>query len=432
MWNWIRNQVWPEQRPFEQGLEKHSPPLDGVRGLAVLLVLMYDCLKIPNDGFPPTLIIRKVASAGWIGVDLFFVLSGFLITGILLETRGRVGYWKSFLTRRAVRIFPLYYATLIGVFVIVPTWLWLSGQWTATHPVAQTRADQWYYWFYLQNVLFAWRGSWPAERILNHFWSLAVEEQFYLVWPLVVAALSRKNLTRLCGVLCAVALGLRLAMLTQGLPGVTTYALTFTRMDSLCFGALIAIGLRNASFYRNTTKWFPGLLLISGLLLVGVDVVWPVLKSQDFAAYTLGHTLIALFFVSLIGTLATVPADHVLYRGFSLPPLQTLGKYSYAIYVFHRFAYSIVHGLSPISASESIQGWVNFGGTVLLSLLFAKVSWTLIEQPFLRLKKYAPRPDECIPQMQAAVMDPPAVARPVSDEVKEHSARRPHDFNPVP
>ncbi|MCA9081518.1 MAG: acyltransferase, partial [Planctomycetaceae bacterium] len=390
----LKNRFWPTARSFGVGLDKHSPALDGVRGLAVLLVLMYDCLKLENDGFLPTLLVRKAASMGWIGVDLFFVLSGFLITGILLETCGRSGYWKSFLARRAVRIFPLYYATLIGTFFVVPWILWMCGQWRADHPVAIVHADQWYYWTYLQNWLFAVRGEWPAERVLNHFWSLAVEEQFYLVWPCVVALLSRRQLGRLCVALCVTALALRCWLLTHDYAGVSTYVMTITRMDSLCLGALLAIGLRDGNWFPRLARWLP---LATGVLLLGVlglDAVWPVLKSQAFGSYTIGHTLVGLVFAGLIGTLATRAPSHLLTTLFSFDGLRLLGKYSYAIYVFHRFAYALVQSFDLSTLPEQWHGWAIFAATLVVSLVFAKISWIVLEQPFLRLKRYAPRPDE--------------------------------------
>ncbi len=403
----LYDRFWPAQRTFEQGLEPHSPPLDGLRGVAVLLVLMYDCLKLVNDGSPVTLLARKTASAGWIGVDLFFVLSGFLITGILLETRGRAGYWRSFIIRRSVRIFPLYYATLAVVFLVIPSALWWTGSWNSFSRLAQVHEDQFYYWVYLQNWLFAARQSWPHERVLNHFWSLAVEEQFYLVWPIVVAWFSRTSLVRLCFALCVTALGLRCLLIAQGADPVTTYVMTITRMDSLCLGALVAVGLRNERVYRRCVGWLPVLTAGTLALLVGIDVVWPVLESQAVGSSSIGHTLIGLFFACLIATLATVPRGHLLYTAASALPLRILGKYSYAIYVFHRFAHELVMTFDWNSLPEWGRGWGEFAATLALSVGIAKLTWVLLEQPCLSLKKYAPRPDQVKPR-EPLVIDSPA------------------------
>ncbi|HEX6051682.1 MAG TPA: acyltransferase, partial [Gemmatimonadaceae bacterium] len=175
----------------------HVPALDGVRGLAVALVLV---CHVAWDFSSPSYMERgliEVARAGWIGVDLFFVLSGFLITGILLDTRGGPKYFRHFYVRRTLRIFPLYYAILVGVFVITPL-------------VAATRDRRWFtdivdqqgwFWTYTSNVFLAVTGRWEQTGILGHFWSLAVEEQFYLIWPAVVLLLSPRQLRTACGVI---------------------------------------------------------------------------------------------------------------------------------------------------------------------------------------------------------------------------------------
>lgn len=382
----IADYCFPARRAEDIEVSRHCVPLDGVRGLAILLVLCYDCLKLPNSN-PLFTVIRKVTASGWMGVDLFFVLSGFLITGILLDTAGQRGYWKSFILRRSVRIFPLYYATLFAVFVLIP--LFSSG----IIP-RELIYDQMWYWLYGQNWLFTLRGDWPEARILNHFWSLAVEEQFYLVWPLVVAALSRSNLKRLCWLLCVSALGLRLWLLTNGTPGVCTYVMTITRMDSLCAGALVALAVRNSDWINRWSRWMLPTLMVTSVLLVGTDVVWPVLESQSFAAYSVGHTLIALCFASLIATMFLLPASHPLARIFSLSPLLILGKYSYAIYVFHRLVHAGVLKVNWSFVPENYQGIAVFAATLLGSLAVALLSWVLLEKPFLQLKKYFPRPDE--------------------------------------
>ncbi len=390
----IRTFVFPAKDVSSLDLKKHLPALDGVRGLAVLLVLCYDCLKLHNDGFIPTLIARKFAASGWIGVDLFFVLSGFLITGILLDTVGRKGYWKSFILRRSVRIFPLYYGTLIVVFGIAPL-VWLAlGYESGTGALAAVKETQFWYWGYLQNWLFAWQGAWPEGRVLNHFWSLAVEEQFYLIWPFVVVACSRKRLAWLCFGLCLFALTLRYVLLTNGVPGVATYVMTITRMDSLCAGALLAIAFRSPGWTSRWAKYLPMICAVSFFLLIGIDTVYPVLKSQSFAAYSIGHTLIATVFALLIGTLVVLSQRHLLSRLFCFPGLISLGKYSYAIYVFHRFVYRAVKSFDWSFLPESSQGWAIFAATLASSYLIARISWVLWESPFLALKVYMPRPDE--------------------------------------
>ena len=155
------------------------PALDGLRGIAIILVMLHHFTYYrPTSGIDA--LIGSVLFFGWTGVDLFFVLSGFLITGILLDTRGSERYFTSFYARRTLRIFPLYYLVLFLAFVVLP-------KFPAVHPVLAGQADvppQWPYWLYLTNFSIADRG-W-VHGWVDVAWSLAIEEQFYLVWPLVI------------------------------------------------------------------------------------------------------------------------------------------------------------------------------------------------------------------------------------------------------
>ncbi len=375
----------------------HVPALDGVRGLAILLVLCYDCLKLLPDGSPVTLLIRKVAASGWIGVDLFFVLSGLLITGILLDTVGKRGYWKSFLLRRSVRIFPLYYITLLLVFLLVP---WLTQSWNSPRiedSLNAVGAQQTWYWFYGQNWLYAWQGAWPEERVLNHFWSLAVEEQFYLVWPLVIYCFRGRPLVWICFGLCSIALILRTWLLSSGAAPVVPYVMTITRMDSLCAGALLAIAVRSEIWRANWLRWLPLFGLIYAGLFLAIDSRYPLLESESYGAGSVGHTAIALLFTLLIGTMLALPDNHWLIRIFCFRGLISLGQYSYAIYVFHRIVYYGLLELDWSFLAPAIRGWAIFAATLAGSYLVARLSWVLVEARFLALKKYAPRPTETLP-----------------------------------
>src|SRR6185503_19750329 len=156
----------------------HVPSLDGIRGLAIAIVLVHNGTFILH-GSHATLpkVAAAVAAAGWLGVQLFFVLSGFLITGILLDSRTRPQFFRTFYTRRTLRIFPLYYAFLASALFIVPL-LANVPDWHAT-----ALRNQVFYWTYTSNWANPLGYAIPG---LSHFWSLAVEEQFYLFWPVVV------------------------------------------------------------------------------------------------------------------------------------------------------------------------------------------------------------------------------------------------------
>ncbi|WP_437227861.1 acyltransferase family protein [Planctomicrobium sp. SH661] len=388
---------------IELRLDRHCLPLDGVRGIAVLLVLCYDCLKLAPSADGLTFAARRLAASGWVGVDLFFVLSGFLITGVLLETRGLPGYWKSFFLRRSVRIFPLYYATLFTVFCLVPLGLWLErAPESVIAPFDAVRKDQLWYWLYAQNWLFAWRQAWPDGVPIKHFWSLAIEEQFYLVWPLVVAWTTRRQLAWVCVSLSVLALSTRVCLLTHGTPPMVVFVMTITRLDGLCMGALLAIALRNVRLQPLAIRWLPGLAVGAMAGLACLDLVWPVLRSESFAAYSFGHLFTAMAFAALVGGAQCAPQQHVLARVLSWSFLGMLGKYSYAIYVFHKFVYLGVMQFDWSAIPESMRGWGIFGCTLALSLLAAQISWVLLERPCLSLKKYFPRPDAPEPDAQTS------------------------------
>jgi peptidoglycan/LPS O-acetylase OafA/YrhL len=162
--------------------------LDGVRGIACLLVLVHHSGRGVGASAAAG-IFNRISAAGWVGVDLFFVLSGFLITELLLEARGRPGGLRRFWLRRACRILPLAYAFLALVFLSP---IWRRESW---HPALA--AEQIWFWSYTNNWLALWRPS-LDHGVLGHFWSLAIEEQFYLVWPIVTLLLAPRYLARLC------------------------------------------------------------------------------------------------------------------------------------------------------------------------------------------------------------------------------------------
>ncbi|MBV8281847.1 MAG: acyltransferase, partial [Candidatus Eremiobacteraeota bacterium] len=168
-------------------LHGHMPALDGVRGLAILMVLLVHFLA---DLLPTTNSVEHaivyVAGYGTYGVDLFFILSGFLITGILYDASDKTFYFYNFYMRRFLRIFPLYYGVLALLFFVAPLIPRLQGA-TLNHLVGR----QGWAWLYGVNIYTAIQGEWNLSFI-NHFWSLAVEEQFYLFWPMVVYLLARR------------------------------------------------------------------------------------------------------------------------------------------------------------------------------------------------------------------------------------------------
>src|SRR5262249_55951728 len=211
--------------------------LDGVRGVAILLVMLFHFGAVVSEGGAPTgaasKLVQRAVGAGWCGVDLFFVLSGFLITGILYDTKGQPGYYRTFYARRTVRIFPLYYGLLVASFLVRP--------WAGLGPPAPEGYQGWF-WLYLANVLRVVHGGEACGR-LEHFWSLAVEEHFYLIWPFVVRTLGRAALLRACVGVGVAALAFRAFAVAKGWP-FAAYMLTPARVDTMAVGAWLALAAR--------------------------------------------------------------------------------------------------------------------------------------------------------------------------------------------
>jgi peptidoglycan/LPS O-acetylase OafA/YrhL len=363
------------------------PVLDGLRGVAIGVVLVSHLtiygFDRPSAGLEFWLF--RIAQAGWIGVDLFFVLSGFLITGILRRARGTSRYFVTFYMRRALRILPLYAAFLVLACGVLP--LMLQNERTAAW-----RAESLYYWPFLGNVLVATRGWTPsAGQGLNHFWSLAVEEQFYLVWPLVVWGLSRRRLVWVCVGAIGVSIALRVALVSAG-EDLAAYVLTPARMDGLAAGALVALLFEADADAARLRRYARSLLFASTLMIVLLFAVRGGANPEDAPVATLGFALLAWWFASLLAHCLTSDRAGVT-RFVGLAPLRWLGKYSYAIYVLHHPLLFLVnpHWLAltidqRLHAPHMAQA---LAVLVLASLCIglAVVSWYVLEQPFLRLKE---------------------------------------------
>jgi peptidoglycan/LPS O-acetylase OafA/YrhL len=306
--------------------------------------------------------VRSLA-LGQTGVDLFFVLSGFLITRILLRARGSPHYLRNFYFRRTLRIFPLYYAVLLGYFVVVPLIQGLALDGTSLTVYAG----------YGQSIAALFRGSHVEGPA--HFWSLAVEEHFYFVWPFLVMMLERRPLKVALGTIVGLALLMRALLVPTGID--VSY-LSFCRMDALAIGSLIAVALvepgalaRLANLCRRAASVaVPALAVIYVLTSGSGAAVQQVLKFPLIAGF---HAMLLIF------VLASSPTS-VLGVFFSSPIMRTLGKYSYGLYVFHPFVFSACHGRVPGGLLAEVVASFAASG----ALAFA--SWHLFEKRFLSLK----------------------------------------------
>lgn len=370
----------------------HLPALDGLRGLAILLVIAHNVqlLEVP-DMHGGVKLAFFLLNIGWIGVQLFFVLSGFLITGILLDTMGRPHALRSFIARRALRIFPLYYGALLVIFVLLPA----IGQQPDIYK-AQAPYQIWL-WTYLSN----WTdplGIGPVN--LPHFWSLAVEEQFYLFWPLLVYAL--KSPVRVAW--ASLALGLlgpvaRTLVLNAGYPVDAAYTWTFCRIDALALGGFAATCWRIPA-WESWIRAHSKALFAAVFLVFAITGEW----SHGFSRTTpqgmeIGYSGLALVFAAWIYRAAyrdSLPLDHgvltLWHRALRTPILQQIGKYSYGMYVIHKPLHDVFS--APLLARWGINATGHVGSALLhvaavtlCSFAAAWVSYNLYEVHFLRLKQ---------------------------------------------
>jgi len=363
---------------------RHLPALDGVRGLAILLVLSLHFFPGTPHSHPER-IARSLLAFGATGVDLFFVLSGFLITGILYDSLQDERFFRKFYARRALRILPLYYG-VIAVYAIVG-----MVQNRSSHGELLSLTC------YLQNTsLIApplFHYSAPLFLPLGHFWSLAIEEQFYLVWPLLVFLLrTRTRLLILCASLILLCPILRFLAWNHGVPFPEVHGSTLYRADSLVIGGALSLLLRSRWHDRviSTAGWLflfiPLLLLVSSFglprLLVRPQAISAAASSSD-SLLALGYTGLL---VLALGSSATRSV-------FSARPMRFLGKYSYGLYVLHVILFSYLevplrNALSRIHVSRGVSvvvvGVVGFTASILAAVL----SYQLYERHFLKLKRF--------------------------------------------
>jgi peptidoglycan/LPS O-acetylase OafA/YrhL len=367
----------------------HIPALDGLRGVAILLVFMshVSLALVPANRIDSQ--IRTFGLMGWTGVDLFFVLSGFLITGILLDTQGRTHWWRSFFARRALRIMPLYYGALALLFFGLP----LTA--LAHRPAVALLLDhQAWYWTYTVNIL---RALEPQGAPLNtdHLWSLSIEEQFYLFWPLVVSLCAPATLLGVAAATVVGGLFFRLWIaLATSLWMAAPYFLLPGRLDALMAGAVLAIGRGRLARLRPLIAPTVAIALAA---LAGILVWRRTLFYNDVIVEIVAYPLVAALFGALLLAVLISSGGSRLTRLLSRPALQSLGKYSYGFYIVH---YPLLFFIErwwpfPLQREWAIAGGSRFPNILLLAVValplsyaVAWLSYHLYESHFLKLKRF--------------------------------------------
>jgi peptidoglycan/LPS O-acetylase OafA/YrhL len=370
---------------------EHISSLDGIRGLAIILVLFAHFIRedfyIKQFPFAGP-IITKLSLMGLTGVSLFFVLSGFLITGILLNAKNNPNFFRNFYARRILRIFPIYYLSLFFIFLILPLLINLS------EPSIVLKGKQIWLWTYLSNfpsVAGIWNLS--DQFALGHFWSLSVEEHFYLIWPMIVFVTDIKKLKSICNITIAVSLILgistSLPINYNGLFKFLSWT-TFTFSGALALGGLLAIYKNENGSLVNLAKISKKMLWIFGILFLIIGFLprryYPELRG------ILAHEISWFFYAGLLITILNVSSSCFIYKVFTSKILLFFGKISYGIYVYHGilmpfFEKHIDIGLISDRIGNSILGIlvyyiITIGSVFLISWL----SWTIIESQILKLK----------------------------------------------
>jgi len=363
-------------------MRKHLASLDGIRGVAILLVLAHH-LMATNDAAQGRLMqaLIHVRDGLWVGVDLFFALSGFLITSILFTSIEKPGYFKNFYMRRVLRIFPLYYAVVIVMLIIFAS----SGM-SVLRPLFLIAG-------YLQNTSLWWNLPSPKPitvQLLGHFWSLAVEEQFYLVWPLVIFLLrDRAKLIWFGCVVVGASLASRFWVLYDGQPLEAAYKLGFCRADSLVMGGMLALAL-GGPLKARVEKVAPWSLAVGVLGCVAIAIKTKNFNWQvNYWVDTIGFTFLGISACSFMALILREGSG--IGKAMESKFLGFFGKYSYGMYVYHQLL-NITLGSLILFKLQGIFGskvLARIGsGTVLLLLttLVSLASFHLLEQKFLHLK----------------------------------------------
>jgi peptidoglycan/LPS O-acetylase OafA/YrhL len=375
----------PDAYPSAPSPPKHSrkniPGLDGLRGTAILGVMLF---HFSNESHFARIFLPF--HPGWVGVDLFFVLSGFLITGILLDSRDKPRYFFNFYMRRVLRIFPLYYSFLLLMLVIYL----VSG--TKIVPGLDRTVHAWPWWvFYGANFLVAARG-W-IYPVMGGLWSLAVEEHFYFCWPAFVRFTTPRVLLggAIFGALAS--LGLRFAISAAGVANpLVYYCLTPCRLDGLCIGAALAVVYKSRGL--ESIRGLAWTMLVCGAAGFLLGLAWS--HSASFNGYktqTFGFFALDVMFGGVLVHSVLATPGSWLYKILNGRALPFLGKYSYALYVLHPLVTQTLstHFLPVLQSHvhSNVLGPLIYAAICSCgSIAMALASWHLIEKRALNLKRF--------------------------------------------
>lgn len=414
------------------GAPSRIPALDGMRAIAVLSVFIFHCTVIadlePQTLHPADRVWRHLTFLNGLGPLMFFALSGFLITNILLKTREQAHYFRRFYARRALRILPLYYAVLIFSLIVLPLTPGFLG-WLQPHTggvlpeniqaVAAGKIDNfagrigntaWTYWVLLQNWAIAASGTF-RHGILDVTWSLAVEEQFYLFWPALVLFFSRRALVRICLGMFVFALLFRayLVFVAHANP-IAAYVLTPARLGAPALGCLVALIWTDEALMRRLRV--PAIFLAAGM----APFVWilnavEIRMGWDFEGEygvrggplgrTVGDAVVALGLFGFLICCIHAPRTSIFSRLMSCAPLRAVAACSYGIFLFHLPIRAVIRDLIfgpglkgqpkflffKIGDSQLLAQMLFYVVAFVPTFVLAWLSWHLFEKHFVNIKR---------------------------------------------
>lgn len=345
---------------------KHIPALDGLRGIAILLVLFYHFLRF-NPITPEQEFIKKISEMGYMGVDLFFVLSGFLISGILFTIIENGHGLKLFYIRRVLRIFPAYFFLLAILFFIVPIFI-------SEIPYKESVENSYIFWLYFSNFYIGINGF-NSAPFLTHTWSLAVEEQFYLFFPFILPFF-KKNWHWIAFI--ALIVICRYFFWIQGMKTMN-YVGIINRMDSFVIGSFFQLLFRRRSVIPSPKILL--LIILSFWILIGLSSSG--FKPSSFIMQTIGFSFNSIFFGYIIYLCSLND-----YKFLKSKYLIFFGKYSYGIYLVHVPVLKFIEFFFFDEITFGLDLVKFFLLSFIFSVSLALISWFFVEKPFLGLKKY--------------------------------------------
>lgn len=379
--------------------DSRDPALDGLRGCAALMVVFVHCFLGPSQFAPGSTFayLARALSPLWVGVELFFVLSGYLIVSLLLRAKGSPEFFSDFYRRRFFRIVPLY-ALVLLVGAIMAEVMLVPGAASGWVDLLQNQYDSWMLLSLTHNFALAAAGNWGVSGAwLSVTWSLCVEEHFYLLVPLLVWLLSVRALRLLALAVVLASPILRWLVLSfTDLPPLGAYVATPLHLDALCAGSWLACVFHNAEERRvwrqRARRWSWALAPLALLSWALLAQLLPNATGKSPLASALGYFVPALLFGWLL-LLALDPRSLRLKRFLSIAPLRRLGTSAYGLYLFHLPVLWTLHltllGRSP--SNTDTAGWLVSIAAIALSMSLAQFSWHLFEAPLVAWARHSKR-----------------------------------------